>query len=441
MYLDDRSPLTVDNASRMSAAQVSTLVLAADRSTQSGCPYYKATKGLIKGGANADRVFVSDYYLAWFDYTLNDGVGTHQFSRSGTLAGYWSLNPNTQGFKYYLEPYSPARETPNAEGTCWNWARNELLPGSNSPKAQLYWWDRYAPPLENTLVFQTPTSVSSGAYGSINLFSTVYTQGTTGANFAKGSDGWQDSLAVHYTTAGTLSSWRGDKTFTAANPKNTSEISTGTIEYVLDFVCKEKEIQVVWLFKSSTTVTPINYYANAWNAHSGLGPITTCDSSGASVPARVIGTPMANGTPYHSYNFGKSSVDLARIDQLGRLTWFSPNTITTFPWTEAKPCNGVNVGLITKKFVSGLPNGSTLEVGFNSTLNNSQPYMKIINRISPTQGTGSAADPKALPFQQMVANYENNDQQQGLILMSYNSGQTLQGGVWYLSSYSVTTQK
>ena len=135
--LDDGSAVTVDNASKMPDQKVNDLVLAADRSTQTGSPFTQKAKGLFNRG---DRIFVSDYYIAWFDYTIGDGVAPPPrwptFSRSGDLAGLWSLDPETQNFRYPYKTISKLDKEDSSKNISWNWARNELIPGSNSRQAR-----------------------------------------------------------------------------------------------------------------------------------------------------------------------------------------------------------------------------------------------------------------------------------------------------------------
>src|SRR3989344_4681375 len=60
VLMDDCTTIRIDNASHMSHGTVYSLVLAADRSTQTGCPFEITKKGFFKTG---DRIFVSDYYI------------------------------------------------------------------------------------------------------------------------------------------------------------------------------------------------------------------------------------------------------------------------------------------------------------------------------------------------------------------------------------------
>src|SRR6059058_2368643 len=84
VYLDGGVPITVDNISGYSASTIQTLVLAADRSTTDGCPFDPPDiKGLIQPG---DRVVISDNYIAWLDFTVDQTGFAAQYSRSGELA-------------------------------------------------------------------------------------------------------------------------------------------------------------------------------------------------------------------------------------------------------------------------------------------------------------------------------------------------------------------
>ena len=118
-------------------------VLAADRSTQDDCVFSPPDLGgLMQFG---DRVCVTDHYIAWFDYTRNDGVPfgpafAADWDRSGALAGLWTLDPELGDFRHY-------RTGPNGCA----WPHNELVPGSASPNQEQHWWDRYAPPTEHSI--------------------------------------------------------------------------------------------------------------------------------------------------------------------------------------------------------------------------------------------------------------------------------------------------
>jgi len=186
--LDGGQSVTVDNNSTWSNSWVTSLVIAADRSTTERCPYDPPDyKGLFKSG---DRIFVNNNYLAWFDLSTNDGIsfGNPPFGarweRSGELAGWWTLNPSTSYFRYW-------KTGPDG---CWNWAHNELIPGSASPRREQHWWDKYAPPTEHSL------EVVSGA--SKFFTSYHYARQTTRSQWALVLDGSVDA-------GGSGSQWPG----------------------------------------------------------------------------------------------------------------------------------------------------------------------------------------------------------------------------------------
>ncbi len=436
VQLDDGSFITVDNASHMPDTIVKNIVLAADRSTKTGCPYRGQQKGLMRGGTDGDRVFVSDYYLAWFDYTVDDSPGTgSKWARSGGLAGYWSLNPNTSNFRYFFSSYSPAAELPNANGICWNWSKNELIVGSNSPQGQSYFWDKFAPPLENTIVFKTsPTQ--------INVFSTVYPQGVSASHFTRGNEGMQNAVGVHYTTAGFLTSWKGDTSFTAVDPKTFGNPVQGQINYVLDYVCKEKEIQVVWVYKSTVDVKPENSYIDLWVSYSGLNVSAACGAPGSAVPPQVFGAPTTGVFNSNFYNYVNSSLDYFLIDKTGKKVNYKQNIASPFPWDQAQPCNGkVNVGLMTNKLLvntipQGIPLGASVSLAATS-LFASRPNLMLVNRMTPNLGDGSYAHPIGFPYLQLGVNYENSDQQQGLLMLNSDRATQLDREKWYITSYSL----
>ncbi len=426
--MDDNSFVDVDNASHMPDDVVHKLVLAADRSTQTGCPFNEAQKGFFKTG---DRIFVSDYYLAWFDYTLNDGVeppatwpaeGSPRaqfWSRSGTLAGLWSLNPSTQTFRYFYSPNKPVTDLQNH--LCWNWPRNELIPGSNSPAGQLYWWDKYAPPLEHTIVI--PASPDGSKF---DLFGTVYAQ--TDPKMSKFSilvDGLQDSQGVHYKTKGNMTSWTLDHSIY-------SDIKTGKkgrILYTLEFICKPKCINVKWKFSPQTDIDVENLYINLWLAYAGQKD-RACNPAGYfPLPAKVYGLTE----PYHSYNYVETS---------------SPKSRYTFPWNSLTPCSGWNcdIGIggnspfVSPKLIQW---GQFIRTGFDPDMNPGYPRWQLTFLNVPNTGLGTQSRPINFPFDRMILNYENSDQQQGLILCRYASNPddwfTLRASQWYQAHYSLST--
>jgi hypothetical protein len=473
--LDDGSSVIVNYAdyaptnsalnSILVSGVIQNLVLAADRSTQTGCPYYAPKKGLIRSG---DRIFITNNYIAWFDYTLNDGIGSTDWARSGGLAGYWSLDSNkadysTVNFRHFYDPgKTVSGNTPNANGLCWNWARNELIPGSDSPTGAVYWWDTYSPPVEHTIVFK------STAAGATELLSTDYPQGVSGSQFTVGNTGWWDGTAgTHYTTSALLSGAGGQYEFISVNPNTTS----GEVQYVLDYDCQQDGILVNWVFSSSVTVVPKNIYVDVWAAYAGLGAAIaaqglpaneTCgEDSAEPVAAMEYGV---GASPYHSFEYVQSSLPTSTLSiENGTAATVNgaADAIVAFPWTQTDPCNklnggkGYNAQVATTPITTGVPQSAMIVGGFSSSMSSTSPLLRVTNMVNPQQTTctGSPAAgespaagncpesaPAAFPLQQFIVGYEHSDQTQGILFASQQTGQTLIGGQWYIVGFMLSSQ-
>src|SRR5262245_8303885 len=203
--LDNATNIAVDNNSSWSNSQIASLVVAADRSTQTDCPYAAPRKGLFRTG---DRTYASNNYLAWFDYTQSDGITFtnppygSSAGRSGNLAGWWSLDPASPNFRYF-------RTGPNG---CFNWAPNALIPSPASPNHDEHWWDSYYPPNEH---------VFCPIVGP-NKFFFPYADAwrTSNSQFTVVTDGTKDAAGVHYKTSCRMSSWHGNIDVTDDNDAN-----------------------------------------------------------------------------------------------------------------------------------------------------------------------------------------------------------------------------
>jgi hypothetical protein len=299
--LDDGSKVTVDNiSSQIPADIVAKIVLTADRSTKTGCPLSTSAKGLFAAG---DRIAVSDYYVAWFDYTLRDGVepppkwpGPDAYPRSGTLAGLWSLDPQAPGptgayFAHVAGIADPANRI------CANWPRNELIVGSNSPEGQWYWWDKYSPGLENTMDI---TQSSDGA--ATGFFSSVYAQAAAASNFQVTADGVQDSSGdLHYATSSLLTSDRGATTFRSALTGHTGH--TGSIKTTFQYIPGERGVAVVWDFSSTAPAGVNNVYASLWLSYTGQYPTTNY--------TRGPNYPLPTNTFGNLHRYGLSNLGVA----------------------------------------------------------------------------------------------------------------------------------
>ena len=236
---DDLAGVIVDNASSMANAHIAGLVLIADRSTQDGSPNTEPLrKGLINGG---DRVCVTDRYLAWFDYTTQDGIPFdvpygNNASRAGTLAGFWTLDPSTRGFKYHR---------PSPDGSGDRWAHNELIPGSASPDGGQFWWDQHAPPVEHTFLVPVSSDVPSERHGGWGWFFVSYhfSQSTPESGWTITDDGRRSADGVHYGTSARLASWRGQVDM--VDGEDQVDIKN-SIRSSMDYICRPDDIVMIW---------------------------------------------------------------------------------------------------------------------------------------------------------------------------------------------------
>ena len=413
--LDDGSQVTVDNISRLTSDTVQNVVLAADRSTQTGCPFDKAVKGLIRAG---DRVVVTDTYLAWFDFSLGDGVappagwiGPSTYSRSGALAGLWTLDRASTSEAPFLH-FAGADDPSN--GICWNWPRNELIPGSASPSGQLYWWDVYAPPLEHTI------AVSESADGSRwDFFSSVYAQGAADSGFSVSTDGAQPDGKIHYATQSSMTSWHGATEFASATQPGVS----GSIRSTLEYICGASGIDVVWKFSPSIDASANNLYAALWLSYAGQNP-TTCGEP-YPLPSTALGA---------QYGCATSSLPVQASAGRG-----SPGKTACFDSKYAQPCQGYNLDLNAAKGSGPIPASAWIET---TQLNG--PTWRMRNRIAPNSGDGTLQQPLGFPFDRFVTSYENSDQtiSMSLVRGPYPSDPTkwytLSAGRWYGVHYTLS---
>ncbi len=478
----DYAPVNAAINSILAPGVIQTLVQAADRSTQSGCPYYAAHKGLFN--ASGDHIFITNNYIAWFDYTLSDGIGATSWPRSGTLAGYWSLDPSKADhaavqFRHFYDPaQSVSGNTPNDAGLCWNWAHNELIPGSDSPLGGAYWWDTYAPAVEHTIVLETSSSPLA-----TNLFSTNYAQNAPGSGFTLNATGsWDGVGGTHYTTSGFMatsptSSTGAIVTSNALTPSQpgASPVTGVQLSYFLDYDAQENGIKVVWKFSSNKTVMPKNLYVDVWATYSGLGVSDTCGAEPAyPVPPTVLGV---GSSPYHTFMYVQNSLPSRTSDiqnGVGVVTDNSggaPWAIAPFPWGGSIPCNtvggaaGFNSAVASTPINSGIPIAgipiyATISAGYSPALSPSLPMLQLTNLVNPQQNqcnwnsppTGSQVTlnpaagncpengPASFPLNQMLMGYEHSDQQSGFLLVSQNTQQILQANEWYMISYMFTSQ-
>lgn len=415
-YLDNGSTVTVDNASSWSNYWVSNLVLAADRSTQEGCPYdTNVHKGLFKTG---DRIFVNDNYLAWFDFTANDGVAFNMppysatWHRSGELAGYWTLDPETTYFRYW-------KTGPDG---CWNWAHNELIPGSASPNQEQHWWDKYAPPTEHVLGVLSGSSSYFMAYH--------YAKQTSNSQWAMQLDGFVDSASgVHYKSTARMTSWTSKVDIVDGNDSN------GISNYIqaeLEYICLPDEIVSIWKFKpNNANVVLNNSFIFLWTAYVQEEDNTSCDvASGTSEwPTTVYGAPMYN----------QSSKTLKATFNPGAS--YAPGTIVQMVLGPTCPSPHFNQDIYTDPPFT-VTDGSWIRTGEASDLSVGSPRLQYTHLGVPNTGTGTPTDPYSFAWERLISWNETRDGTLGFGAVRgpyFDSSQyvTLLSGKWYQAAFSL----
>lgn len=437
--LDAGASVTVDNISSFPEATVRSLVLAADRSTQDGCPYDAPDrKGLIRSG---DRVVISDHYLAWLDITSTDGVGfpngfPPKYTRSGELAGYWTLDPSTQGFKFLI---------PADAHHCANWARNELIPGSASPAGEKLWWDRYAPPTEHTIAVVTAHDPVDEAKDTKVLFAHNYSQGAPNGLWKLAVDGQVNSDgAVYFKTTGRMADASGSVDVSDGTDANGI---TTVINSEVEYFFRPTDILNAWRFSASNTVEANNVYVFYWVAQASGQDMdgTACDVepkaldvwpsisytktwyTQASVP--LVPTFPTNGQPaYHEFPVG-STVKMVNGPKCSNP--YVNQDINSWKYRERNP----NV----------IVDGTWLRVGESlSTPANSKRFLTYVHQMPNPNGDGSKASPFDFKFNRMLSWNETHDGTLGFGVASgpYSKRvdySILNAGTWYYTLHALSS--
>lgn len=408
--------LAVDNTSSWSNSWVEGLVRAANRSTQEDCPFDPPdAQGLFRGG---DAIFVSNYYMAWFDFTTNDGAFFPnppygpRWERSGELAGYWTLNPSTAYFRYW-------KTGPNG---CWNWAHNELIPGSASPRGEKHWWDKYAPPTEHVL------EVASGSNRFFMAFH--YARHTNKSKWKILKHGSFTSAGVRYKVSARMTS---PQLFTdVADGKH----GNGTQNYIdaeLEYICSAKGITSIWKFRPAVADVQLsNAFVYLWTAYAQDEDGTACDvgGSGSQWPSRVYGQNL----------YTKSSLSLKRLFGNNRGP-FSPGSIVKLSIGPRCPTPHKNYDIVTVPSYA-VKNKSWIRVGENSSISKSKPRFQYKNLGVPNSGVGSKSSPYVFPWQKLISWNETRD---GTLGFGAGTGPfsdpsqfpLLKAGKWYQAKFTL----
>jgi hypothetical protein len=374
--LDGGESVTVDNASSFSDAWIGSRVLTADRSTQDDCVYSPPDLGgLMQLG---DRVCVTDHYIAWFDYTRNDGVPfgppfDADWDRSGALAGLWTLDPELGDFRYY-------RVGPNG---C-TWPRNELMPGSASPNQEQNWWDRYAPPNEHSIQIVS---------GSERYFFSYYkAKASPNSNFIVEVDGATDGAGdVHYKTSARMTSLDNQVDTSDNNDDNGIE---STIEAELEYVCRPTEILSRWSFRPSTTEVTDNMFVYLWVGYAQDIDDTPCD--------------VAPGSQWPDVVYG---MNLYTVSSLPLIVPYPPWDVPPGSVVEmelGEICSGINIDLQSHPYFQ-VEKGSWIAFGEAPDLGADAPRLRYVSLDEPNAGTGTYQDPHRIDWQRLLTWNETHD--------------------------------
>ena len=291
--LDDGTYVIVTNASSYTADQARSLVLRADRSTRSNCPDTPALEGLIDGARSedsatvlGDKLFLSDNYLAWFDYTKQDPQSGHwggHWTRSGALAGWWTLHPLAKDFRYKLA----------GRAGCGGWAPNELLPGSASPNADAtnptdnrFHWDKYSPPSEQCLV-----TIPNCPHPCTPWFYCYHYAQSAGAWLqVEGQEpvpGGERYLTVGKMARGYLTDdpdapnpvYTHETRIALLGPGDTPEYLDGKfIDASVEYVATAQGVRVIWKFKPDADLDAGNLFMYLWAGYAQDLDVAGCTS-------------------------------------------------------------------------------------------------------------------------------------------------------------------
>ncbi|UCD27610.1 MAG: hypothetical protein JSV03_10895 [Planctomycetota bacterium] len=409
--------VTVDNASSLSDSVAGGRVLTADRSTQEDCCYSTPDhKGLMKNG---DRVCVTDYYVAWFDYTRNDGIDfddppyTDDWDRSGALAGFWSLNPENGNFRY----------TMTGPNNCSNWPPNELITGSASPNQEQHFWDRYSPPTEHVI------QVVAGS----ERYYLGYYQAKSSSNsqFTVLNDGTEDSDGfIHYKTSAYMTSLQHQVDVT---DNDDSDGISNYIEAEVEYICEPRRIISIWKFKpQNANVVSDNMTIYLWTTYIQDQDDTDCDvaGSGSQWPDDRYREPIYN----------RSS-----------LTLRAPGVSDTAPFNivemvPKEPCPDPLVHVDIRTYPGyQVDDGDWIERGEAPNLSHDKSRLRYTNYGVPNSGSGTKSDPKIMDWDKLI---HWNDTWDGSFGFGATRGpysdpedyKTLTSGTWYEGTFAISVE-
>ncbi|MCC6277571.1 MAG: hypothetical protein IT289_06635 [Oligoflexia bacterium] len=435
--LDDGTVIAVDNWSRMTRAEIGEIVKRADRSTQTQCPSkqpYK--KGLFKQG---DRIFVSDYYLAWFDLTTNDGVkyATHpqgpfslDWERSGELAGIWTLDPLKKNFKYFSKG-----------SECSDWARNELIPGSASPNGEQHWWDKFAPAVEHAMLVESTREPKTNLF--IGFHYARQSQGSS--KWTQLIDGVLDTDGVRYKYSGFLTGPIGKvKLFAVDLADGDDTVVSHVIESQIEYLMKEKEIISIWKYRAlHTDVKAKNIFTYTWNSYAQDMDI---DAAPQQKPYCDQGADQElDGSQWPSPSLIPEIPLFAKGKKVLAQNWkslvFPLGAVVPMVWGD--PCPGFDPPYMNHDiFTVATPvDGDWMEWGSDSTLSDSKPIFRYTHLDKAGTGTGSEQDPIHLTPNYMTFSNERRDGTMGGGIQFRKDFIVLKQGQWHEVKFSIQTTR
>jgi hypothetical protein len=419
--------ITVDDTTGWPAENLRWLVNAANASTRDDCPADGG--GLMAPG---DRVFVTESYLAWFDYTKEDGspypsAFRTDYARSGALAGLWALDADSSWF----------RHSQRGPSGCADWARNELIPGSASVRNDAeHWWDKYAPPVEHSLLVDddqrgfTPCARGDDLCG---LFSHHLSANNPASGWRSVLDGAQDAAGVHYKTSGRLALYRPPFAVDITDRDDGNGIANW-IESEVEYTCRAQDVVVAWRFRAANgPVTVKSAYSWVWTAYSKDQDLSPgCDQGPGSE------WPGTDGTPFPFFGlpvFVQSNLPL--------LTGGRPARGTVPPQRVARMVTGScprafpysNPEIYTPSYA--VRDGSWIRWSEGALALARGRSLQFIHLGVPGAGAGTSADPVHVRWKEMVYADEIYD---GVLGggVTLSDAWTLAAGRWHSSTFALS---